>query len=180
MRALLGRRVDIAWLLLAAALSGGLLVVWLAVQSGSMPSGPVYIVQAAATSVAGHGGAPSGQMDDGTNAASSRLNTISHPEPVAETPTPEPATATVPSASDIASDSLPTATAPVTGARIDINKATATELERLPGIGPVLAGRIVRYREANGPFATVDDLDWVEGIGEGIIAKIRDYVVAGP
>jgi competence protein ComEA len=67
-----------------------------------------------------------------------------------------------------------------TGARIDINRATAEELEALPGIGPVLAKRIVEDREANGPFHTVDDLDRVKGIGEGILAKVRDHVTAGP
>jgi competence protein ComEA len=66
------------------------------------------------------------------------------------------------------------------GVRLDINRATAAELEALPGIGPVLARRIVEDREANGPFASVDDLDRVEGIGKGIVAKVRDHVTAGP
>ena len=65
-------------------------------------------------------------------------------------------------------------------ARININSASAEELEALPGIGPVLAKRIVQDREANGPFSTVDDLDRVKGIGEGILAKVREHVIAGP
>jgi competence protein ComEA len=64
--------------------------------------------------------------------------------------------------------------------RLDINRATAAELESLPGIGPVLAGRIVQDREANGPFSSVDELDRVEGIGKGIVAKVRDHVTVGP
>jgi competence protein ComEA len=48
---------------------------------------------------------------------------------------------------------------------IDLNRATATELEALPGIGPALAERIVQYRAARGPFARVEDLADVPGIG---------------
>lgn len=57
---------------------------------------------------------------------------------------------------------------------IDINRANATELQELPGVGPVLADRIVAEREASGPFAEVDDLDRVSGIGPAVLAKLRD------
>lgn len=56
---------------------------------------------------------------------------------------------------------------------ININTATAAELELLPGIGPALAGRIVDYRTAHGPFKSVDELDHVSGIGPRTLAKIR-------
>lgn len=59
---------------------------------------------------------------------------------------------------------------------LSLNRATASELESLPGVGPVLAGRIVAYREANGPFSTVEDLLSVPGIGEAKLASIRDLV----
>ncbi|MEW5763126.1 MAG: ComEA family DNA-binding protein [Bacillota bacterium] len=59
--------------------------------------------------------------------------------------------------------------------RININTADAAELDRLPGIGPALAERIVRYREENGPFASVDDLLNVSGIGEKKLEGLRDY-----
>jgi len=59
---------------------------------------------------------------------------------------------------------------------ISINRADTTQLERLPGVGEVLAGRIVAYREANGPFATVEDLLDVPGIGEAKLASIRDLI----
>lgn len=52
------------------------------------------------------------------------------------------------------------------GQAIDINTADAATLEALPGVGPALAQRIVAYRMAHGPFATVQDLDQVSGIGE--------------
>lgn len=63
------------------------------------------------------------------------------------------------------------------GGRVPLNTATAAALEEVPGLGPVLAGRIIAYREANGPFAAVEDLLDVGGIGEGKLAAIRDYLV---
>jgi competence protein ComEA len=61
--------------------------------------------------------------------------------------------------------------------RLDLNRATAAELESLPGIGPVLAQRIVDSREAEGPFAAVGDLRRVSGIGERVLAGVADLVV---
>jgi len=55
---------------------------------------------------------------------------------------------------------------------INLNRAGATELDALPGIGPALADRIVADRDQNGPFGSVDDLDRVSGIGESVISKI--------
>ena len=60
--------------------------------------------------------------------------------------------------------------------RMDLNKATAGELERLPGIGPVLAQRIVTYREECGVFFSVEELTEVPGIGEKTLDSLRDYV----
>lgn len=59
---------------------------------------------------------------------------------------------------------------------ISLNRATATDLEALPGVGPVLAGRIVSFREQNGRFERVEDLLEVPGIGEAKLAAIRDLV----
>lgn len=59
---------------------------------------------------------------------------------------------------------------------LNINTATAAELETLPGIGPVLAGRIVTWRDDHGPFQSVDALDAVSGIGAKMLAGIRDLV----
>ena len=59
---------------------------------------------------------------------------------------------------------------------VRVNHADASELEALPGVGPVLAERIVGHREANGPFAVVEDLLGVPGIGEAKLASLRDFV----
>ena len=57
-----------------------------------------------------------------------------------------------------------------------LNTATAEELETLPNIGPSRAKAIIEYRDKNGPFARVDDLTNVSGIGTGILESIRDLV----
>ena len=59
---------------------------------------------------------------------------------------------------------------------LNINTATAGQLETLDGIGQVLAQRIVDYREAHGPFRSVEELIAVEGIGEGKLEKLRELV----
>ena len=61
--------------------------------------------------------------------------------------------------------------------RISLNRATASDLETLPGVGPVTAQRIVDHREEHGPFATLEDLLDVSGIGEAKLDAIRDSVV---
>ena len=58
-------------------------------------------------------------------------------------------------------------------AKVDLNSATAEELTKLPGIGPVLAQRIADHREANGRFAVVDDILNVNGIGRATLDKFR-------
>ncbi len=57
-----------------------------------------------------------------------------------------------------------------------LNRASSAELQALPGVGPVLADRIVAYRDANGPFGQVEDLLQVPGIGEAKLESIRDLV----
>jgi competence protein ComEA len=57
---------------------------------------------------------------------------------------------------------------------IALNRASAKELETLDGIGPVLAARIVAYRNENGPFLIVDDLMKVSGIGTVIFSKLKE------
>lgn len=63
---------------------------------------------------------------------------------------------------------------PEDGAPIDLNTASASELEELPGVGPAIARRIVEHRENNGPFTSVDGLLEVSGIGPATLEKIRD------
>jgi competence protein ComEA len=60
--------------------------------------------------------------------------------------------------------------------QLDINSATQSQLEQLPGIGPALAQRIVEYRTQKGRFTRVEDLDAVKGIGPKLLEKIRPHV----
>ncbi len=60
-----------------------------------------------------------------------------------------------------------------TDGRVNINIADVAELDRLPGVGPVLAARIAEYRDAHGPFASVDALDDVSGVGPALLEKVR-------
>lgn len=62
---------------------------------------------------------------------------------------------------------------------VNLNTASAEELTSLPGIGEVLAARIVAYREEHGPFQTLDDLMQVSGIGSKVVEEIRDLVTVG-
>ncbi len=61
---------------------------------------------------------------------------------------------------------------------VDLNSATAEQLETLPGIGPVIAERIVADREAQGPYSSVEDLTRVSGIGDSLVSKLADAAVA--
>jgi competence protein ComEA len=70
----------------------------------------------------------------------------------------------------------PPGTAGAHGALVDLNTATVGELDSLPGVGPVLAQRIVDHRTQHGPFATVDQLREVDGIGESRFAELRNRV----
>lgn len=93
-------------------------------------------------------------------------------EPLVEaTPTPR----TSAGSSSGSSGESGTAT-PTPGAKININYATLEELQTLPGIGPVLAQRIIEYRETYGPFMDVEELLNVKGIGEGLLDRIRDLI----
>ena len=60
--------------------------------------------------------------------------------------------------------------------RLDPNAASAEDLERLPGVGPTLAARIVEYREAHGRFATPEALREVSGIGDRLLDQLRPHL----
>lgn len=64
--------------------------------------------------------------------------------------------------------------------KVNINTATAQELESLPGIGKVTAQRIIAVREANGPFHSVDDLVQIQGISTRTVEALRNLVTTGP
>lgn len=65
------------------------------------------------------------------------------------------------------------------GGLVNINTASAQELQELSGIGPALSQRIVEYRSANGPFSSVEELTEVSGIGEAILERLRGQVSVG-
>jgi competence protein ComEA len=75
---------------------------------------------------------------------------------------------------------VPVGTAPAvpgtSGGLVNINTATETELEELPGVGPVTANEIVAYRTEHGPFPSVDSLDDVSGIGPATMEQLRPLV----
>lgn len=60
--------------------------------------------------------------------------------------------------------------------QVSLNRATAAELENLPGVGPALAGRIIDWRSANGGFKKKEDLLNISGIGDKLFAGIKDEV----
>lgn len=66
------------------------------------------------------------------------------------------------------------------GGLININTATAAELETLPRIGPAMAQRIIECREANGPFEAIEDIQDVPGIGPATYEGLKDLITVGP
>ena len=68
---------------------------------------------------------------------------------------------------------------PAEAERIDVNEADAVELQEVPGIGPVMAQRIVEFREEFGPFERLEDLLDVRGIGLRTLERIRPYLRVG-
>ena len=65
---------------------------------------------------------------------------------------------------------------PASSGPVDLNTADARALEALPGVGPVLAGRIVDWRALNGPFRSIDELGEVSGIGDATLTRLRSLV----
>ncbi len=92
--------------------------------------------------------------------------------PGTPSPTPPPTETAAPPTSGAAS-------AGVT-AKININTATAAELETLPRIGPVIAQRIIDYRTDHGPFARIEAIMNVSGIGPATFDQIKDLITVGP
>ena len=65
------------------------------------------------------------------------------------------------------------------GERLNINTATAAELQDLPGIGPVLANRIVAFRQENGDFTATEQLLLVKGFGEVLLDSLENLITTG-
>jgi len=60
--------------------------------------------------------------------------------------------------------------------KININSASAEQLDTLPGIGPAYAARIIQYRESNGAFSSIEEIKEVSGIGDATFEKIKDLI----
>jgi competence protein ComEA len=68
----------------------------------------------------------------------------------------------------------------VTTELVNINTASAAELDTLPGIGPTTAQKIIEYRQQNGPFINTEDIVNVSGIGPGTYERIKNLITVGP
>jgi competence ComEA-like helix-hairpin-helix protein len=114
-----------------------------------------------------------------------RLTGAGQPFPAGRVEAPQGATeisAAVASATEFQQPSGPAAAPAVLaadGSHLDINRADGSGLQELPGIGPVLAERIVAYREAHGPFQRLEDLRDVPGIGPKRFTHIRPLIRIG-
>jgi len=89
------------------------------------------------------------------------------PSPVTDNPSPTP------TRQPSAANNPP---APASPGAININTAAQAELETLPRIGPAIAGRIIEYRNAHGPFARIEDIKNVKGIGDATFEALKAYI----
>ena len=78
------------------------------------------------------------------------------------------------------STARPAAAKPASTAIVNLNTATAADLEGLPGIGAKTAARIVEYRQKNGPFKKIEDLMNVRGVGEKNFLKLKPQLAVAP
>ena len=97
------------------------------------------------------------------------------PDPAAPARTSWPADTAAPESTV----TVPPSPSPVSEV-LDLNRATAEELDRLPGVGPVLARRIIEHRLLHGPFHAVDELLAVRGIGARLLERLRPHLRTDP
>ena len=82
----------------------------------------------------------------------------------------------MPSSFTLASSNSKEVKSQVAMEKININSASEEQLRELPGVGPVTAAKILKYREENGNFSKVDDLLEVKGIGAVTLEKMKPYI----
>jgi competence protein ComEA len=111
---------------------------------------------------------------DGTTAESDleRINLASHLTDQMQVDVPHQGDAAPPSANGSNSN--------VANEKININTASAEELDKLPGIGPSIAKAIIDYRTTKGLFKKIENINEVKGIGDALYAKIKDQITVGP
>lgn len=104
----------------------------------------------------------------------------------ARRPTPQPAAQGIPIATPLpvsvdstAPPDLPTQLPPEESGPVDINSASIDALDGLPGIGPVIAVRIVEYRLMHGPFQTLEELEQIAGISMRMVEELRPLITLG-
>lgn len=76
----------------------------------------------------------------------------------------------------VAAGTVPASTGVMGNGKINLNNASLSELDKIPGVGPVTAQKIIDYREKHGAFNSIDDLKKLGGIGDKTIDKFRDMV----
>lgn len=147
-------------------------------------SGPIYVHVAGAVVHPGVYSVPAGARTDAAVAAAGGVAPDGDPDALnLAAPLVDGQRVYVPVLGEVDPAALP-AIAPAASAAgsapapgpIDLNAASAADLETLPGVGPATAAAIVDDRTRNGPFASVDDLDRVPGIGPAKLAALRDLV----
>lgn len=82
----------------------------------------------------------------------------------------------IPTKKIIIQEIVPSKNIPTNNDLININTADENELQKIRGVGPSIAGRIVEFREQNGKFQTIEDIKKVRGIGEKTFAKMKDSI----
>lgn len=112
-----------------------------------------------------------------SSAAQANVSTSAASTQVQQAAAPAPSSSAAPKTSSRTGTGSKTQSAPA--GPVNINTASAAELDTLPGIGGVLSQRIIDYRSQNGRYQNVDELLNVKGIGDKLLAKIKPYVKAG-
>lgn len=154
--------------------------VYLRAESAQTPSGTTLMERTltAATSTASSvssSAAPSAVPSSAVPTAAAPTRDTQAPETALSPETTE-VSGTAVSSSAVSTPASVTASA---SGKVNINTATAAELDTLPGIGPVKAQSIIAYREANGRFSSIEDLILVDGIGEKTMAELRPLITTG-
>lgn len=116
------------------------------------------------------------QLEADNNQETSNNNQLNSNNQLSSVQTEQGQVAGASTAGQVTDSSKQTATKQTVSGKININTASSAELDTLPGIGPAYAGRIIDYRNANGGFKSIDELDNVKGIGKTTIDKFRELI----